>query len=263
MIVRKTRDRTIRGTVLTLAVIAAFALSIGSARAGGIPTYGSPQTVSPRAVDTALVVSVDVSSSVDERRYRLQLDGIAAALEDPAVVSAIVDGPRGGILFALVTWADRPKLSMPWIRIGSAQDAALAALKIRTLPREGGDFTCLSRMLRFVTDKIVPQVPEPASKIVVDVSGDGSDNCNADEPTAQVRDEMNARGTVINGLPILEGREAATLEDWYRDNVVGGPGSFVLPAQGFADFGRAIRQKFVIEISGAQPATSTARALDR
>ncbi len=64
-------------------------------------------------VDTALVVSVDVSNSVDENRYRLQMEGIAAALEDPGVIEAITNGPNGGILFSMVTWADRPEFALP------------------------------------------------------------------------------------------------------------------------------------------------------
>ncbi|MCU0733552.1 MAG: DUF1194 domain-containing protein, partial [Hyphomonas sp.] len=45
-------------------------------------------------VDTALVISVDVSNSVDATRYRLQLEGIAKALEDEAVIDAILTGGR-------------------------------------------------------------------------------------------------------------------------------------------------------------------------
>lgn len=243
-----------------LSALTALLVAPVIAVAGGVPGYVPPAAAMQTGVDTALVVAVDVSSSVDERRYRLQLEGIAAALQDPGVLSAILGGPRGAILFALVTWADRPKLAMPWMRVGSAEDAALAALRVRTVPRDGGDFTCLAQMLRFVTDKLVPQMPEMALKTVVDVSGDGSDNCNAAEPARQVSSEMAARGTIINGLPILEGREAETLESWYRENVMAGAGSFVLPAQGYADFGRAIRQKFVIEISGdAKAAARLAR----
>src|SRR4051812_21605634 len=63
-------------------------------------------------VDTALILAVDVSSSVDERRYGLQMEGIAQALEDPAVQSAILGAPNGAILLSLVTWADRPKVSL-------------------------------------------------------------------------------------------------------------------------------------------------------
>lgn len=248
----------IAAQIVALSAILTFAIMSDiepqSARAaGGLSQYGDAALADTGGVDTALIVSVDVSSSVDERRYQIQLEGIAAALEDQGVIDAILSGPRKSILFSVATWADRPKFSLPWIKIASKEDALIAALKVRAMQREGGDFTCLSKMLRYISDKIVPQIPQRALKVVVDVSGDGSDNCNAEEPAKTVRDEMVGRGTVINGLPILEGREAATLEGWYRENVMGGPGSFILPANGFEDFGRAIRQKFVVEISRLNP----------
>lgn len=213
-------------------------------------------------VDTALIVSVDVSNSVDEGRYRLQMEGIAKALEDPEVLKAILNGPQGGILFSMVTWADKPKFALGWQRIASASDAAAVAAKVRALPRQTGEFTCVSGMLRSVSDKVVPQIPAKALRIVVDVSGDGQENCNPDEPPASVRDELAASGVTVNGLPILEGDEGPSLEGWYRENVMGGPGSFILPAHGFNDFGRAIRQKFMIEISGGRPAFKEARRTD-
>ena len=220
-------------------------------------------------VDTALIVAVDVSNSVDEQRYRLQMEGIAQALEDPDVIQAIVGGARGGILFSMVTWADRPTFTLPWIYISNAAEARAAAERVRTLPRQGGEFTCMSRMMRFVSDKIAPQIPAEAAKVVLDISGDGRDNCNEEEPIDAVRDELVKYGVTVNGLPILEGaaeeavvpgaastqsylpaeQKTAALEDWFRANVKGGPGSFVLPANGYADFGRAIRQKFVLEVS--------------
>ena len=61
-------------------------------------------------VDTALIVSVDVSNSVDSERYTLQMEGIAKALEDPSVIEAIISGPNGGILFSMMTWADGDEL---------------------------------------------------------------------------------------------------------------------------------------------------------
>lgn len=219
-------------------------------------------------VDTALIVSVDVSNSVDDARYKLQMEGIARALEDPDVIQAIIGGAKGGILFSMVTWADQAKVNLPWIHITNAAEAKAAAMRVRALPRQGGEFTCMSRMMRFVSDKIVPQIPAKAAKVVLDVSGDGRDNCNEQEPVEKVRDELVSYGVTVNGLPILEGNEGegpggvptqsylpgegssgAPLEDWYRDHVKGGPGSFVLPANGYADFGRAIRQKFVLEVS--------------
>jgi hypothetical protein len=105
-----------------------------------------------------------------------------------------------------------------------------------------------------VADKVMPQIPAKATRVIIDVSGDGKDNCNATESIDTVRDEVVGYGATINGLPILEGGEGETLEAWYREHLMGGPGAFVLPAAGFEDFGRAIRQKFVIEISGRFPA---------
>jgi hypothetical protein len=239
--------------VLGLAVALAL-FSIAAAAAGFAQSLPD--------VDTALIVSVDVSNSVDEHRYKLQMEGIAQALEDKSVLDAILNGPQGGILFSMVTWADRPRVAVPWQRISSREEALSVAARVRTLAREGGEFTCMTRMLRTVSDKVVPQIPANAARVIIDVSGDGRENCNPEEPIESVRDELAGSGVTINGLPILEGDEGPTLEGWYREHVMAGPGAFVLPADGFKDFGRAIRQKFVVEISGEPARLRHARAGD-
>jgi Protein of unknown function (DUF1194) len=238
---------------------------ISAVMAAGIfclfPIRGKAQEGAP--VDTALVVSVDISNSVDDARYHLQMEGIAKALEDPGVIEAITGGSGGGILFSMVTWADTPSFVIPWIRITNKADSFAVAKRVRALQRQGGEFTCMTRMLRSANDKIVPQIPAKASRIIIDVSGDGPDNCNADETIETVRNELVSNGVTINGLPILldTPEDSALLpkaipggppplEQWYREHVMAGPGSFVLPAQGYGDFERAIRQKFVIEVSG-------------
>lgn len=237
--------RTLARSVLAAGVVVAAGLAVDESGA----QYTSPPAAE---VDTALVVSVDVSNSVDERRYQLQMNGIATALEDPSVIDAILSGPQGGIAIAMVVWADRPKTAIPWTVIRTKDDANAVALKIRKLPREGGEFTCVASMLRNIADKLVTQIPVKANRTVIDVSGDGSENCNPVEPIETIREELVEAGATINGLPILDGKEKATLEKWYTDNVKGGPSGFVLPANGFDDFPRAIRQKFVIEMSAAE-----------
>lgn len=211
------------------------------------PAYAQPKF---GYVDTALVIAVDVSNSVDERRYRLQMNGIAEALEDPAVIATILNGAQGAIVVSLVAWSDRPQVALDWMKISSREEAQAVAAKVRRLPRITGEFTCMADMLRYLNNKVLPTVPAQALRKVVDVSGDGSDNCNSQVSTSEIRDEIVSYGTTINGLPILEGSEAMTLEQWYEDNVQGGSGSFVLAAASFEDFGRAIRQKFIVEISG-------------
>ena len=202
-------------------------------------------------VDLALVLAVDVSESVDAARYTLQMQGIARALEDRAVQSGLLSGPNGAALVSLVQWSNRPTLSIPWTLLTSEADLRRFTAELRRSPRAGKGFTCMSVALRNIADKLVTQLPVPADRIVVDVSGDGRDNCNPRETVDEVRDELAASGVTLNGLPILEGSEAGTLEAWYRDHVIGGPGSFLLPAHGFGDFERAIRRKFALEISQA------------
>ncbi len=209
-------------------------------------------------VDTALLVAVDVSNSVDDKRYYLQMEGIAKALEDPGVISAITNGPQASILFSIMTWSDLTETAIPWVRIASAADAKAVAQRIRQMPRIKGQFTCVSRSMRTIADKVVPQIPAKANRTVIDVSGDGREDCNPEEPVKEVRDELVASKVIINGLPILEGSEGATIEEWYKEHVQGGVGSFVIAADGYKDFERAIRQKFIVEISGYDPSTRRA-----
>ncbi|MGO8916350.1 MAG: DUF1194 domain-containing protein [Stellaceae bacterium] len=205
-------------------------------------------------VDTALVLAVDVSGSVNGERFALQMEGIARAFEDTAVQAAIISGPHRAIFVTLVEWSNRPAVSVPWTLIASAEDARAFAERIRRAPRADSQFTCMAAALQLIADKVLPFLPAPSERTIIDVSGDGRDNCNPQKQVDAVRDDLVGADVTINGLPILEGDEAETLEPWYRDHVIGGRGAFLLPALGFRDFGRAMRRKFIVEISIA-PAT--------
>lgn len=239
----------------------------------GFAAAQSGEKGAPPEADTALVLAVDVSDSVDAERYRLQMEGIAWALEDPGVIDAITSGPRGGIVLSLVAWSDSTEIAMPWAWIRNAGDARRVAGLVRGLPQKGGEYTCLARMLSRVRDHVVPHAPGDARRVVVDVSGDGIDNCEVRRATDAARDALLAQGVTINGLPIIVAgendvvgvgtfrrpgfafedlgldRDATTLDAWYRDHVIGGAGAFLHVAHGYEDFGRAFRQKFVTEIS--------------
>jgi hypothetical protein len=200
-------------------------------------------------VDAALVLAVDVSGSVDEARYALQMEGIAKAFEDREVQGLILSGPNRSMFVALVEWSNTASLTIPWTLVTSRHDADIFADKVRKAPRGDNQFTCMSRALQLVEGKVLPFLPVPADRTIVDVSGDGHDNCNVNPSVDAVRDQLVAERVTINGLPILAGDEAATLEDWYRAHVIGGPSAFLVPAHGFADFERAMRRKFIVEIS--------------
>lgn len=267
-----TRSRATRHAIVRLCAITTIVFIGAAAHAAD----GEPPP-SAEVADTALVVAVDVSQSVDEARYRLQMEGIAQALEDPGVLSSVVSGPNGGILFSMVAWADSARQVVGWHHIVSKEDALAVAQIVRNLPHEGGEFTCMARMLRSVAVTIVPKMPIKAQRVVVDVSGDGIDNCTDTDALHAERDRVLALGATINGLPIIvpgendvvgsgayrapgfglrelpqrPDQEATTLDKWFKDHVIGGPGTFLMAAQGYGDFGRALRQKFVTEISAA------------
>lgn len=229
---------------------------------------------------TALVLSIDTSGSVDEERYNLQREGVAEALEDPVTLSAISASGGAGIYLAIVTWADAAQIGVDWRRVASVEDAAQVAAAVRRLPRTPGEFTCIGGMMRTVLERLVRRLPTPTERVIVDVSGDGIDNCGSVREVEDERDALLAAGATINGLPILvpgendvvgvgafrkpgfglrelpgmSDQEASTIDRWYKDHVIGGPGAFILPAQGYEDFARALRRKLVTEISGLAPA---------
>ena len=190
------------------------------------------------------------------------MQGIAAAFEAEEVQAGILSGPHRAMLVAMVQWSDKPVLSLPWTLLASGEDVRAFAARVRGQRRAEGNFTCMSTALRSIADKVLTRLPAPADRLVVDVSGDGHDDCNPAEPVSRVRDGLAAAGVTVNGLPILEGDEADTLEAWYGDNVIGGPDGFLLPAAGFADIERAMRRKFVTEI-GAAPCADCLRAASR
>lgn len=234
-----------------------------------------PRAHAEDVADTALVMAVDISQSVDEARYRLQMEGIAQALEDEEVVRVVTSGPRRAILFTLIGWADRARVLLPWTWIASASDARAVASMLRSAPVVGGDYTCVGRMMKHIGELTLEQIPAKADRVVVDVSGDGPDNCTSLSYLADWREKLLAKGVTINGLPILEDgidheierwnrapgssqldfplpdkSDAKTLTQWYERHVMAGPGAFVVVANGYDDFARAIRRKFVMEISG-------------
>jgi hypothetical protein len=232
---------TSRGRWRSIALIAA-----GLAAIAAVPDVAASDL---EAVDIGLVLAVDVSGSVSGERYSLQMNGIAAAFEDPAVQGAILGGRHRALAITLVQWSEKAQISIPWMVVATEADARAFAERVRHVPRISDQFTCMSQMMRFVADKVLPRIPAQPARLVIDVSGDGAENCNPPIPVDALRDELVADAITINGLPILEGDDGDRLEPWYASHLVGGTGAFLMPARGFADFARAMRQKFLIEIS--------------
>jgi len=211
---------------------AAFLLAI----TGGAPA---------QAAAVALVLAIDVSESVSSERYILQHDGIARAFETPQLIDAISAAP-GGIEALVLEWSDPDKIrvTVAWTRIASRGAAASFAASVRATERTSHGLTAIGSAM-LAAAAAFKDMPEPAVRRVIDVSGDGI--ANFGEPPSIVRDELVKAGITINGLAILT--EEPWLADYYSHNVVGGPSSFVVVAENFDSFAEAMLRKLVQEVA--------------
>ncbi|MDF2095093.1 DUF1194 domain-containing protein [Aquibaculum arenosum] len=199
-------------------------------------------------VDLALVLAVDASSSVNAYEFDLQMNGIADAFRDPEVQGAISGVGDRGMAVALVQWGSQNEqvVAVDWSLVYDPATAAAFAAAVQAAPRyvDGGS-TAIGNALRFST-RFLASAPYQSMRQVIDVSGDG--RINQGIATQTGRDAAVAAGVTVNGLAILN--EEPGLDLYYRDNVVGGPGAFVLSAVNYEDFGRAMRLKLVREMAG-------------
>ena len=214
-------------------------------------------------VDLLLVLASDVSRSVDSRKFQLQREGYAAALSNPRVVEAIKSGPHGRIAICFVEWsgASSLKLVIDWTIVGDAASARKIGDQMLELPRSFADRTSISAGLEFAFAQL-ERSPFKAARRTIDVSGDGTNNSGRD--IASVRDEVTAKGVTVNGLVILSDsplpwnpehtNPPGGLGEYYRKNVIGGPGAFVMVAENHNSFGQAIVKKMIAEIAWNAPA---------
>jgi len=209
-------------------------------------------------VDVALVLAVDVSSSMDRAELQLQRSGYGAAISDPDVAQSLIGGPLHRIALIYVEWADPTKqvVTIDWQVIDSVAAAQAFAAQLALKPLVSGTDTSISAALRFSADQF-DRLPVPADRMFIDISGDGPNT--AGPHVAPVRDRIVARGIVINGIPIeinaepLDPARGTTLADYYRDCVTGGPGAFVVTASTIRGMADAIRRKLVLEVAGNSP----------
>ena len=222
----------------------------------------SPFAVAGEQADLLLVLSSDVSRSVDHPKFLLQREGYASAISDPQVLDAINSGPHQRIAVCFVEWSGfgAQKLVIDWTIIDGPAAARKFGDQLLELPRSFADRTSISGGIEFAAAQL-ERAPFGAARRTIDVSGDGTNNAGRDVKLA--RDETVAKGVVINGLVILSDRPVpwnaehtnppGGLEKYYQENVIGGPGAFVLVAENFNSFGRAIIKKLIAEIALLRP----------
>ena len=196
------------------------------------------------ACETALLLSIDVSGSIDSGDYRLQTEGLAFALSDPEVAEALV---AGQVALAVVQWSGTTEqaLVLPWQRMLSDPDVTRFAARAAALPRAfSGSDTAVGQGLRFATAQFAA-VPDCRRK-VIDISGDGQENAGFTDAKAHA--EAVEAGLVINAIAIEDPGPAYPITTYYRRWIIT-PGGFVVTARGLQDYAGTLRLKLLRELT--------------
>lgn len=211
-------------------------------------------------VDVELVLAVDVSRSVDTEEMEMQMRGYAEAFRDPRLAEGIAGGPLGAIAVTLFVWSDWniQNTLVPWMLLDGAASCAAFARALDGASRETFLYTSISGAIDYAAQQFGQRFE--GMRRVVDISGDGVNNSG--RPLAAARTEALEQGIVLNGLAVLDrSPQPAVLmaglppvDEYYRDEVIGGPGAFLMVAEGYEAFGGAVRRKIIREIAAAPPA---------
>ena len=231
-----------RRRLLAAALAAPALLSARSARA-------------TEEVDVELILAVDVSRSVDAEEMEMQMRGYAAAFRDPRLVQGIAGGPLGAIAVTLFVWSDWniQQTLVPWTRLDGATSCEGFAAAIDGASRETYLYTSISGAIDYACRQFGQRFE--GLRRVVDISGDGVNNSG--RPLAAARAAALESGVVLNGLAVLDRTPQPSallqglppVDDYYRDEVIGGPGAFLMVAEGYDAFAGAVRRKIIREIA--------------
>ena len=209
-------------------------------------------------VDLLLILAADVSRSIDAAKFQLQRDGYAAAISDPRVLDTIKSGHFGRIGLTFVEWSGigAQHVLIDWTAISDGASAKDFGDRLLEAPRSFADRTSISGAIEFAMDQFT-HTPFTATRRIIDISGDGTNN--AGRAVSSARDDAVAQGLTINGLVILSENPMSWnpdhtnppggLDNYYRNNVIGGPGAFVMVAKDFNSFGQAMIGKLIAEVA--------------
>src|SRR5437763_3073150 len=210
------------------------------------------------AVDTELVLAVDVSYSMDPEEQALQREGYIAAITSREFMQALRGGMHAKVAVTYFEWAgpQDQKIIVPWRLVDGPESADSIANEIARAPYRRASRTSISGALQFAKP-LFDASGFHGIRRVIDVSGDGANNSGP--PVTMVRDDVLAAGVTINGLPIMLKRpntftmDIENLDIYYEDCVIGGPGAFVVPIRERAQFKDATRTKLLLEMAGRMP----------
>ncbi len=200
-------------------------------------------------VDVELVLAIDSSASVDRDEFDLQLRGLALAFNDPEVQQAIRDGAFQAIAVTLVEWSsvDRQAINIPWRLINSTESAEAFAADVAASARMvDTGATSISAAIGYTVPMFAVN-GFAGQRQVIDISGDGFNNSG--RLMQEGREIASNAGVTVNGLAIQN--QVLDLGGYFEETVITGPGAFVVTAEDYEDYIKAIRQKLLREIKAA------------
>ena len=218
-------------------------------------------------VDLELVFAADGSGSIDDDEMALQRAGYAAALAHPRVLTAIRGGYLQKIAVAFVEWAapESQETIVDWTVIEDEESARDFGRRLVTAPRAVWGSNSISNAIHYSANLIETNGFEGTRK-VIDVSGDGPQRNG--RPLELVRQTTLLKGITINALVVISegggypGPSGEPLGEHYANDVIGGPGAFMMTARSREEFAEAILKKLILEVAGAEPETDAADASD-
>ena len=197
-----------------------------------------------RACEVALLLSIDISGSIDAGEYAIQTQGLALALIDASIADALV---AGQMTVAVVHWSGvgRQALVIPWKQMLSPADVADFAA---TAAAQSRAFTASDTAVGEAIDFSASQFAQVANcqRKVIDISGDGPENSGFTDAAASAR--THDLGIEINAIAIEDMGRTNPVTRYYQKWVVT-RGGFVITARGLEDYPRAMREKIFREIS--------------
>ncbi len=206
----------------------------------------------------ALVLALDVSGSVDAREYRLQMGGVATALDSPKVRDRLMAMPGAPVRLLVFEWsgAADQAIVVPWTEIDSEAtlDGVIATLR-STVRRDATPATALGVAVKEGQRLLMQQ--RDCWKKTLDISGDGKSNLGP--RPRDIRNRIDDGSLTVNALVIgvddpqmgdIRQAEIAELSSYFRAEVIMGPDAFVQTAIGFADYARAMTEKLIRELDG-------------
>lgn len=207
-------------------------------------------------VDTALVLAVDSSGSIDADEFSLQKEGIAQAIANPRVLDAVRSGPNRRIAIAYVEWGGpgTAQTVVSWHIVSGKESADEFAAKVGAAQRSYQSYNAIGDAIDHGVE-LLKACPCRPTRRVIDISGDNADMRSL-RPAPVARDAAVAQRITINALAVLSSGGSGGHPDlvgYYETNVIGGRGAFVIAAKGREDFVRAMREKMILEVAWDAP----------